>query len=126
MDIDPVRKEKTVTETSPKPSVADLGSLVQFAQRGIVSKTVYESATLKMVLFCFEKGQALSEHAAPFEAVIHVLQGSADIMLGGEHFEGKPGSLFVMPEGLLHALVAKEQFVFLLSMVRVSKPVGLK
>lgn len=41
-------------------------------------------------------------------------------------FEGKPGSVFVMPEGLTHALTAKEQFVFLLSMVRVSKPVGLK
>lgn len=115
-----------MTDGRLKPTVADLEGLVQFAQRGIVSKTVHESPTLKMVLFCFEPGQALSEHAAPFEAVIHVLQGSADIMLGGEMFEGKPGSVFVMPEGLTHALTAREQFVFLLSMVRVSRPVGLK
>jgi len=115
-----------VTAQPLEAASTDLNALVQFAQRGIVSKTVYESPALKMVLFCFEPGQALSEHAAPFEAVIHVLQGSADIMLGGKMFEGKPGSLFVMPEGLTHALTAKEPFVFLLSMVRAPRTVGIK
>lgn len=115
-----------MTEAELTPAVADLTSMVQFASKGIVSKTVHESPGLKMTLFCFEEGQTLTEHTAPFEAVIHVLQGSADIVLGGKLFEGKAGAVFVMPEGLAHALKAREPFVFLLTMVRRPKPVQLK
>ncbi len=103
-----------------------LEGAVQFAERGIVSKTVYESPFTKLVLFCFEPGQALSEHAAPFEAVIHILQGKADIKLGDKVYQGVPGSLYVMPAGLPHAVTAKERFVFLLTMNRASQPVTIK
>jgi len=109
-----------------KPLVADLNASVQFAERGIVSKTLYESPAQKLVLFCFEPGQALSEHTAPFEAVIHVLQGKADVKLGDEVYEATPGALYVMPAGLSHAVTAKERFVFLLTMTRISKPTQLK
>lgn len=108
------------------PLAVDLMASVQFAERGIVSKTLHESPFTKLVLFCFEPGQALSEHAAPFEAVIHVLQGTAGIQLGGEVFAASPGSLYVMPAGLPHAVTAKERFVFLLTMNRASQPVGIK
>ena len=101
-----------------KPLAADLGKLIQFADRGIVSKTVHDSPALKLVLFCFEPGQALSEHSAPFEAVIHVLEGSAEIKLGGETHDAQPGALYVMPAGLPHAVTAKQRFVFLLTMTR--------
>ena len=105
-----------------EPVVAQLDSMFQFADRGIVSKTVHESPSTKIVLMCFEPGQALSEHAAPFEAVIQVLQGTADLKLGDKVHAAKPGALYVMPTGLLHAVTAKERFVFLLTMVRVSGP----
>lgn len=91
---------------------------MQFAERGIVSKTLYDSPALKLVLFCFEPGQALSEHSAPFEAVIQVLEGSAELKLGGEIHDARPGALYVMPSGLPHAVNAKERFVFLLKMAR--------
>jgi quercetin dioxygenase-like cupin family protein len=103
---------------SLKPLVADLGKQVQFAERGIVSKTLHESPALKLVLFCFEPGQALSEHSAPFEAVIQVLEGNAEVALGGEVHDARPGALYVMPAGLPHAVQAKERFVFLLTMTR--------
>ena len=57
------------------PTIRDLNAQVQFAEKGIVSKTLHESPAVKLVLFCFEPGQALSEHPAPFEAVIQVLEG---------------------------------------------------
>ena len=109
-----------------KPAAFDISKLIQFADRGIVSKTIHESPSLKLVLFCFEPGQALSEHTAPFEAIIQVLQGSAEVKLGGELFQAGPGSLYVMPAGLLHAVTAKERFVFLLTMTRALNPAPIK
>lgn len=115
-----------MSEDKLNPVVADLPGSVQFAERGIVSKTLHESPALKLVLFSFEPGQALSEHTAPFEAVIQVLQGRADVKLGDQVYDATPGALYVMPAGLAHAVTAKERFVFLLTMTRVSKPTQLK
>lgn len=109
-----------------EPVVSDLFANVQFAERGIVSKTLHDSPALKVVLFCFEPGQALSEHAAPFEAVIQVLQGKGKVKLGDQEYEGRPGALYVMPAGLRHAVTAEERFVFLLTMTRVTHPVALQ
>ncbi len=107
-----------------KPIALDIPGLIQFAERGIVSKTLYESPSVKLVLFCFEQGQALSEHAAPFEAVIQVIEGAAELRLGGEPFEAKPGALYVMPPGLKHAVTAKGRLVFLLTMVKPAVQMG--
>lgn len=112
-----------MTESTP---VHALESMFQFAERGIVSKTLYETPALKLVLMCFEPGQGLSEHTAPFEAVIQVLMGKADFLLGEETREVKPGDLFVMSPGMKHAVTAKERFVFLLSMVRAGSAVGIQ
>lgn len=108
------------------PVVSDLFASVQFAERGIVSKTLHESPSLKIVLFCFEKGQSLSEHTAPFEAVIQVVEGKGKVKLGEEEHEGRAGSLYVMPAGLRHAVTAEERLVFLLTMVRTQAPVSLR
>ncbi len=108
------------------PMVSNLQDSVQFAERGIVSKTLHDSPVLKVVLFCFEPGQALSEHAAPFEAVIQVLEGKGKVKLGEAEYDGRPGCLYVMPAGLPHAVIAEERFVFLLTMARAQAPVGLK
>jgi quercetin dioxygenase-like cupin family protein len=107
-----------MTLENSRPLVSDLREQVQFADRGIVSKTLHDSPAMKLVLFCFEPGQALSEHSAPFEAVIQVLEGSADVKLGGEVYDARPGALYAMPAGLPHSVTAKERFVFLLTMVR--------
>ncbi|MEW5764221.1 MAG: cupin domain-containing protein [Acidobacteriota bacterium] len=100
------------------PIAQDLTRQIQFAERGIVSKTLYDSPALKLVLFCFEEGQTLSEHTAPFEAVIHVVEGKATVRLGDEDHEAAPGSVYVMPKGLVHAVQAAGRFVFLLTLVK--------
>ncbi|MEW6757062.1 MAG: cupin domain-containing protein [Acidobacteriota bacterium] len=103
---------------SMNPLAHDLSRQIQFAERGIVSKTLYDSPALKLVLFCFEEGQTLSEHTAPFEAVIHVVEGKATVRLGDEDHEASPGALYVMPKGLVHAVKASGRFVFLLTLVK--------
>jgi len=111
-----------------KPTVVDLKAAVQFAEKGIVSKTLFDGPSMKLVHFSFEPGQSLSEHSAPFDAVIQVLEGEATVRLGGVSYEAAPGGLYVMPAGLPHALTAKGKFVFLLTMVKgqAPAPAGLK
>ncbi len=87
-------------------------------KKRIVSKTIFDSQKMKIVLFSFEEGQSLSEHQAPFNAQIVVLEGEGMFKLGGEDFKGEKGSLFVMPEGLLHSIKAIKRFSFLLTLVK--------
>ena len=103
---------------SDKAFSAKLDEMIQFADKGIVSKTIYDSKHSKVVLFCFEQGQSLSEHQAPFEAHINVLDGEADFLLGTETVSGTKGSFFVMPKGLIHAVKTKKRLVFLLTMIK--------
>jgi quercetin dioxygenase-like cupin family protein len=115
-----------MTEPAIEPAVHDLKAHIQFADQGIVSKTLFQSPSMKIVLFCFEPGQALSEHTAPFEAAIQVLEGKGTVRLGEEDYEAAPGALYIMPAGLNHAVKAKERFVFLLTMIRQQKLAKLK
>jgi quercetin dioxygenase-like cupin family protein len=115
-----------MTDTALEPAVHDLKAQIQFAEQGIVSKTLFQSPSMKIVLFCFEPGQALSEHTAPFEAAIQVLEGAGTVRLGESDYDAAPGALYVMPAGLKHAVAAKERFVFLLTMIRQQRLAQLK
>lgn len=101
-----------------QPFGVDLEPLVQFASGGIVSKSFLETARLKLVLFCMEAGQQLSEHTASMPAIIHVLSGRGTLTLGDQAQEVSPGRLVYMPAGTVHALQAQENLVFLLTLVR--------
>ncbi|MFB3852042.1 MAG: cupin domain-containing protein [Acidobacteriota bacterium] len=101
-----------------KPMSVNLEERFQYAEKGIVSKTLFDSPKMKIVLFCFEEGQSLSEHQAPFNAQIVVLEGEGDFLLGNEIFKGAKGSLFVMPEGLVHAIKATKKLSFVLTLVK--------
>lgn len=103
---------------SEKPFFEKVEDKIQFAESGIVSKTLYDSKNSKIVLFCFEEGQSLSEHQAPFEAEIFVIDGEGEFLLGEEKYVGVKGSLFVMPKGLIHAIKATKRVVFLLTLIK--------
>ena len=75
-----------------------------------------DSGTL--TLFAFDAGQGLSEHTAPFDAAVHVLDGSAEVTIGGKAVHAAAGDLVVMPANVAHALQAKERFKMLLIMFR--------
>ncbi len=101
-----------------QPWVGDLNELIEFADRGIVSKTLVDCPKVKMVLFAMKTGQTISGHSAGMPATIHVLSGAGTIQLGETQYEGKPGSIYYMPAGLYHALTSTEDLVFLLDLFR--------
>lgn len=96
-------------------------SLVDFVsyQKGsVVSKTLIERKTGTVTLFAFDKGQALSEHKAPYDALVCVLDGEAEITIGGETVLVKAGEMLIMPADIPHALKAVAPFKMMLTMIR--------
>ena len=101
-----------------KGQAIDLADHVQYAEGSIVSKTLINKETGTLTLFAFEAGQALSEHTAPFDAVVEVIDGQAEITIGGNAVTVKKGQIIVMPADVPHALDAKEKFKMMLTMIR--------
>jgi quercetin dioxygenase-like cupin family protein len=101
-----------------EPFTADLDALALHTERGIVSKTVYESPALNVVLFTFDAGQELSEHTASVPAIIHLLEGEAEVQVGEQHVDGRPGFWAYLPARLPHAIRAKTRLAMLLTMLR--------
>lgn len=97
---------------------ARLVDLIAVQPGAVVSKTLIELATGTVTLFAFDQGQKLSEHTAPFDALVTVVQGSIDIILDGVHHTLTAGDAIVMPAGAVHAVDALESCVWLLTMIR--------
>ena len=97
---------------------ADLVAMSEFARDGIVSKSVVENDHHKIILFALAAGQELSEHTASVPAAIHVVSGAGTVELAGQEHEARPGLLYYMPAELRHAVRAREDLVFLLTMFR--------
>lgn len=98
--------------------LADLRAEVEIPKDGILSRTVFNDERLKAVLFGFDAGQELSEHTAAMPAVIHILEGEAEVLLGADRREAGPGTWIHMPAGLHHALIARTPVVMLLLLIR--------
>ncbi len=98
--------------------VVDLADMIEFAGRGIVSKTIAEKPDAKYVLFCLETGQKLSSHRAPFPATIVVLQGKGRFRLGEEIVDVGPGRFIYMPQDLPHGVESTDNLVFFLALHR--------
>ena len=101
-----------------EPWIGDLNELVQFADRGIVSRTLADRPKVKLILFAMKTGQTISGHSAGMPATIHVLSGKGSIQVGETEYEGKSGSIYYLPAGLYHALTSTEDLVFLLDLFR--------
>jgi quercetin dioxygenase-like cupin family protein len=91
---------------------------VEYAEGAIVSKTVLKKDTGNISLFAFDKGEALSEHTAPFDAMIQVVDGKAEIVIGGKSFFLETGQTIIMPADVPHAVKAVEKFKMVLTMIR--------
>ncbi len=93
---------------------------VNYSENGIVSKRVLEKKTGNVSLFAFDKGQSLSEHTAPFDAMVQVLEGKAEIVINKKPFILVAGESIIMPANITHAVNAVEQFKMLLTMIKES------
>jgi quercetin dioxygenase-like cupin family protein len=95
-----------------------LASLVEYASDSIVSKTILDKPAGTITLFAFDKGQKLSEHTAPYDAVVQVIDGSARLTIGGKEMRVSAGEIIIMPANIPHAVTAGEKFKMLLTMIR--------
>ncbi len=91
---------------------------IEYASNGIVSKRVLESPAGNISLFSFDKGQQLSEHSAPFDALVQVIEGEAEITIAKKPFRLHEGKSIIMPANIPHAVVAVGQFKMLLTMIK--------
>ncbi len=98
--------------------VLDLKGLVNYQEGSVVSREIIKRETGTVTLFAFAAGQGLSEHTAPFDALVCILEGEAEIRISGQPHRLKGGDAIVMPGGKPHALKALENFKMLLVMVR--------
>lgn len=97
---------------------AILVDAVDYQEGAVVSKTVIDKKSGTVTLFAFAQGQGLSEHTAPFDALIQVLEGEAAIRIAGAPFRVRAGEMIVLPAGEPHALKAVERFKMMLTMIR--------
>ena len=102
----------------PPARAVRLADEVEYARGSIVSRTVARQRGGSLTLFAFDAGQELSEHTAPFDAVVQVLDGRAELVVGGQRVEAAAGETVVMPAHVPHAVRAGERFKMLLTMVR--------
>ncbi len=91
---------------------------IDYADGSVVSQTLLKKTTGNLTLFAFDSGQGLSEHTAPFDAVVYILDGQARITIGGKENRVSTGQMLIMPADVSHALHAEERFKMLLVMIR--------
>ncbi len=102
----------------PPAKPVRLGEDLTYVPGSIVSQTLARAKGGSLTLFAFDAGQELSEHTAPFDAFVQVLDGSVELTIGGEQVVAQQGETVLMPAGIPHAVKARERFKMLLSMVR--------
>ncbi|MDP2921206.1 MAG: cupin domain-containing protein [Candidatus Omnitrophota bacterium] len=96
----------------------DLIGLVGYQDDAVVSKEIIKKNTGTVTLFAFDKSQGLSEHTAPFDALVYILDGKAEITISGKSSDIKSGQIIIMPANKPHALKAIERFKMMLVMIK--------
>jgi quercetin dioxygenase-like cupin family protein len=105
--------------TVSKSQILNLNEMVNYQDAAVVSRQITKAEAGNVTLFAFDKDQGLSEHTAPFDALVHILEGQAQVSISGKLFELKTGDAIIMPADEPHALKAVQKFKMLLTMIRV-------
>ncbi|MFX0021593.1 MAG: cupin domain-containing protein [Candidatus Hermodarchaeota archaeon] len=101
-----------------KKSILNLDSLLDYQEGSIVSRALINKEVGTVTLFSFDKGESLSEHTAPFDALVYVFNGEAEIIISKEKFHLISGQMIIMPANEPHALKAIEKFKMMLIMIK--------
>ncbi len=108
-----------MTDTpSAAPLTGAMADLVAYQAGAVVSRVILKKGTGNVTLFAFDRGQELSEHTTPFDALVHVLDGRAEITVGGVPHALAAGDMILMPGGVPHAVKAIARFKMSLTMIR--------
>ena len=98
----------------------DIVSSISYADGSVVSRTLKKNDDGTVTLFSFDAGQGLSEHSAPFDAIVQILDGEAELTIGGKTITAGAGQMVIMPANIPHSLDAKARFKMMLIMVKSS------
>ncbi len=110
--------QKNQSAKLPAAQAVRLEQLIDYSAHSIVSREILKTKTGTLTLFAFDAGQGLSEHSAPFDAVVQVLDGEAEIIIGGKSIITQSGETVLMPANVPHAVSAHQRFKMLLIMIR--------
>lgn len=113
-----VKKAAAKSITAVKPLIETIGKTVAYQKDNIVSREIIRQKNGTVTIFAFDKGQGLSEHTAPFDALVQVLEGEVEIKIDGKPHTLKAGQMIVMPEDHPHALMALTRFKMMLTMIK--------
>ena len=97
--------------------VKKLSDLIKYQENAVVSSEIIKKDAGTVTVFAFDKGQGLSEHTAPFDALVNIIDGRAEVSISGKLFTVKEGEMIVMPANKPHSLKAMEKFKMLLVMI---------
>jgi quercetin dioxygenase-like cupin family protein len=116
------RKEKNMTDKLTQISnlkeVFSLKDLAAYQEHSVVSREIIRKPAGTMTVFAFDEGEGLSEHTAPFDATVYILEGEAEIRIDGTPHIVKSGEMIIMPAGKPHALKAVTRYKMLLVMLK--------
>ena len=104
---------------APRSQVLQLAELVNYQEGAVVSRQITKADAGNVTLFAFDAGQELSEHTAPYDALLHILDGKAEVRISGREYALSSGEAIVMPGGEPHAVRAPQRFKMLLTMIRI-------
>jgi quercetin dioxygenase-like cupin family protein len=108
--------KKDISKLVAKAS--SLQELIDYQEGSVVSRTLIDKKTGTVTLFAFDENQGLSEHTAPYDAIVYVLDGEVDITISGKPLKLKQGEITIIPANEPHALTAKTRFKMLLTMIK--------
>lgn len=105
-------------DTSLMAKALSIASLVDYQSEAVVSRTLIDNIGGTVTLFAFDKGQGLSEHTAPFDALVQIIEGEAAVTISGQSTLVKSGEMIIMPANKPHAIKAASAFKMMLVMIR--------
>ena len=118
-------REKTMTRSCCSETgqitvgqAIDLANLIDYASGSVISRTLVKNDAGTITIFAFDEGQGLSEHSAPFDAIVYILDGQAELIIGGKTVKTTTGQLVIMPADVPHAVRAPARFKMLLPMLK--------
>jgi len=104
--------------TTPNATVLPVNALINYQEGSVVSRVILKSEAGNVTLFAFDMGQELSEHSAPYDALVHILDGQVEVRISGKPYQLKGGEAIIMPANEPHALKAVSKFMMLLTMIK--------
>ncbi|MBT3337725.1 MAG: cupin domain-containing protein [Anaerolineae bacterium] len=103
---------------APKAEIFKTAELADYQDNAVVSSQILRAETGNVTLFAFDAGQELSEHSTPFDALLQILDGEAEIIISGKSYNMQAGETIILPADEPHAVKATAQFKMLLTMIR--------